>query len=223
MFLNNYWVCFESAIPAHICDEIIKFGCNKQSQKARIGTNDTLDELLKIENPTPEQIQEISQLKFHIKKTRNSKVCFLNEPWVHRWLDPFIREANCQNWNFDLDEYEDYQFTIYEGDKKQHYDWHGDMGKIYDENHWHPKWRNKTRKLSAVIQLTDPSEYEGGDFWINYGDKPHNEKQSVVLINGMKNRGSVLIFPSFLFHKVEPVTFGTRYSLVNWILGDTFR
>ena len=48
MFLNNYWVCFESAVPAHICDEIIKFGCNKQSQKARIGTNDTLDELLKI-------------------------------------------------------------------------------------------------------------------------------------------------------------------------------
>ena len=48
------------------------------------------------------------------------------------------------------------------------------MGKVYEENHWQPRWRNKTRKLSAVIQLTDPSEYEGGGFWINYGDKPHN-------------------------------------------------
>ena len=223
MYLNNYWVCFEGAIPSHLCNEIIKFGCNKQIQEARIGTSENLDALLKKENPTPEDQQEISRLKAKIKKTRNSKVSWLDEPWLHRWLDPFIREANFQNWQFDLDEYEDYQFTIYEGDKKQHYDWHTDMLKTYDKNHWQKRWHNKTRKLSAVVQLTDPSEYEGGRFWINHGDKAPTEKQSEVLVEGMKHKGSVLVFPSFLFHKVEPVTFGTRYSLVNWTLGDMFR
>ena len=58
-------------------------------------------------------------------------------------------------------------------------------------------------------------------FWINHGDKPITERQNEIFIKSMKQRGSVLVFPSFLFHKVELVTFGTRYSLVNWILGDT--
>ena len=223
MQLENYWVCFEGAIPEHICQKIIDHGCEKEVDQARIGTNENLDELLKIENPTPEQTQEISRLKSKINKTRNSKVSWMNEPWVKRWFNPFILESNSKIWNFQIDENEDYQFTIYEGDKKQHYDWHKDMFLPYPETHWNKKWRKKVRKLSAVIQLTDPSEYEGGNFWINHGDDGPTKKQKEILVEGFKKRGSVLVFPSFLYHKVEPVTFGTRYSLVSWTLGDSFR
>jgi PKHD-type hydroxylase len=223
MHLDNYWICFEGAIPSNICNEIIHFGCNKQVNEARIGKSIALENLQKIPNPSSEQLQEISHLKYIIKKTRNSKVSWLDEPWVHRWLDPFIEESNHKNWKFDIDEYEDYQFTIYEGSEKQHYDWHRDILKTYDENHIQKRWRNKTRKLSAVVQLTDPSEYEGGNFWINYGEQGPGEKPIEIKIEGMKKKGSVLVFPSFLYHKVEPVTFGTRYSLVNWTLGDNFK
>ena len=57
MQLENYWICFEGAIPEHICQKIIDYGCEKEVDQARIGTNENLDELLKIENPTPEQTQ----------------------------------------------------------------------------------------------------------------------------------------------------------------------
>ena len=57
---------------------------------------------------------------------------------------------------------------------------------------------------------------------INHADKPITERQNEIFIESMKQRGASFSFSSFLFQS-EPVTFGTRYSLVNWILGDTFR
>jgi PKHD-type hydroxylase len=63
-----------------------------------------------------------------------------------------------------------------------------------------------------VIQLSDPSDYEGGNF-LFWNDSPE----------GFKERGSVLVFPSFRPHKVEPVTKGLRRSLVSWIEGLAWR
>ena len=69
------------------------------------------------------------------------------------------------------------------------------------------------RKLSVVVQLTDPDEYEGGEFKFKYVEQPE----------GFNNRGSVLVFPSYLEHCVTPVTKGTRHSLVTWIEGPRWR
>jgi len=68
------------------------------------------------------------------------------------------------------------------------------------------------RKISMVISITDPDTYEGGEFEFIDGTKPD-----------LKPRGSVLVFPSFVRHRVTPVTTGTRYSLVNWFVGNKFR
>ena len=74
----------------------------------------------------------------------------------------------------------------------------------------------RIRKISMTIPLVDGSEYEGGDFVIknSFGDE--------IVIKEARKKGSVIVFPSFLLHKVTPVTAGTRYSLVMWTLGWPF-
>ena len=69
------------------------------------------------------------------------------------------------------------------------------------------------RKLSVVVQLTDPSDYEGGIFEFKTVETPAN----------FKTRGSILVFPSYLEHQVTEITEGTRYSLVCWAEGPRWR
>ena len=80
--------------------------------------------------------------------------------------------------------------------------------------------KGKIRKLSMTVALVDGSEYEGGDFEINMSTP---EKEIIHVINQAKIKGSVTIFPSFVWHRVKPVTSGTRYSLVVWNLGKPFK
>ena len=119
-----------------------------------------------------------------------------------------IIEANRDHFGFDLNYLREVQYTTYQGQQGGKYDWHKDTF-----------WINPTknhRKLSLTIQLSDPGEYEGGEFEIDpeFGVLD----QSVV-----KQRGTVLVFPSFLRHRVAPVTAGTRRSLVCWAEGPMFR
>ena len=96
--------------------------------------------------------------------------------------------------------YEGMQFATYERDG--HYGWHSDFGRgVYS-----------VRKLSLAIQLSDPSEYEGGEFEFMASKEP-----------APKEIGSLIAFPSFLVHRVCPVTRGKRMSLVSWISGPAFR
>ena len=113
----------------------------------------------------------------------------------------YILDANLgAEWNYYLGYLEQVQLTKYAND--EYYDWHIDTG-VPDEN-------SNQRKLSISILLNDPKEYEGGNFEFENG--PVDLKQ-----------GSVLVFPSFLRHRVSPVTSGIRYSAVSWMLGPTFR
>jgi PKHD-type hydroxylase len=84
----------------------------------------------------------------------------------------------------------------------EHYDWHIDLG----------PGKNSSRKLSLSLQLSDSSEYEGGELeFMNVKEKTSREI------------GTLITFPAFLTHRVTPVTKGTRKSLVAWISGDSFR
>ena len=74
------------------------------------------------------------------------------------------------------------------------------------------------RKLTAIIQLSDSDDYEGGDFEFGLTDK-----EGTDLIKGKRSKGCLLVFPSFLSHRVTPITKGTRYSIITWMEGDTFR
>lgn len=123
--------------------------------------------------------------------------------WLYRKITDLINVAN-ENWfNFDLLTLEDIQFSIYKvGDKyKKHLD------------HL-PETAQNPRKLSFVVQLSNPEEYEGGSTLLHLG-----EKADVIT----KEKGSVTFFPSYVLHEVEPVTAGTRLALVGWVQGPPFK
>ena len=138
---------------------------------------------------------------------------WISDRWVYKEIQPYVHQANANaGWNFQWDYSESCQFTKYDGSKKQHYDWHTDAGTRINEN-------GKVRKLSMTVALVDGSEYEGGDFEINMSTP---DRENVHVIKEAKVKGSVTIFPSFVWHRVKPVTAGTRYSLVNWHQGRPF-
>jgi PKHD-type hydroxylase len=138
---------------------------------------------------------------------RISDICWIlqdsGSEWLYSKMAKYAIEANTQMWNFDIWGYQDsLQYTIYYGDGG-HYDWHADLG---------PGMSN--RKLSCVLQLSDPSEYEGGDLQMNVGGQ---------ILTVPREKGLLCFFPSFVLHRVTPLTGGIRKSLVTWLCGANLR
>jgi len=110
--------------------------------------------------------------------------------------------------HFDLSGHEEVQFTKYH--EGGYYEWHRDCANNG------PKESNSIRKLSAVIQLSNPSTYEGGEFQFYDGIQPE-------LVPDIKEQGSVIVFECADWHRLAPITKGVRYSLVIWANGPSFK
>lgn len=138
---------------------------------------------------------------------RRSKTCFIPKTWefteIYLKIFNFTNKLNKDTFNFNLNEIQELQYTEYDESYQGHYDWHTDIG-LKDTSQ---------RKLSISIQLSDSSEYEGGELQINTGGHIKTCK---------KTKGTLIVFPSFLLHRVAPVTKGTRRSLVMWVVGPPF-
>ena len=89
--------------------------------------------------------------------------------------------------------------------KPGHYDWHMDLG---------PSEITSRRKLSYTLIL-NPDEYEGGELCFKTG-------KSVDELPDQDEAGTMILFPSYLMHKVTHVTSGTRYAIVGWAHGNSF-
>lgn len=140
-------------------------------------------------------------------KVRKSGVAWFypNEvtSWVFERLGIASLEMNGQYFGFELTGMEQgLQFTTYEA-PDGHYEWHIDRGNQFG-----------CRKLSLSVQLSEPDEYEGGDLELWYGGEP-------TIVD--RARGMVTWFPSWVMHRVTPVTKGVRRSLVCWISGPSFK
>lgn len=151
------------------------------------------------------------------KKTRDSNVKWIPKDEHSQWLFDRISisalRANKESFFFELNnepflDFNSLQFTEYSAKGEQHYDWHTDNAWINSNN------TKDDRKISCVIQLTDPSKYEGGKLELD---------QWPILDDRFTHPGDMILFPSFLKHRVTPVTKGTRHSLVTWIKGPRFR
>jgi PKHD-type hydroxylase len=146
-------------------------------------------------------------------------VAFDSSWWLYRWTHPFIHEANkVGKWNFQWNHSEACQLTEYKPGGFYH--WHKDqMDGPYDDKE--VKWaQGKIRKLSSVVSLNEGTEYTGGELEFyshRFAKKPWHQT-----CKPMKNKGSIVVFPSFMWHRVMPVKTGVRYSLTNWHLGDPF-
>lgn len=146
------------------------------------------------------------------KETRESKVAWLDfndsSSWVYDRLAWVARQLNGQFYKFDLYGFSEHmQYTIYNGEDEGHYTWHLDLG--VSSNSGSPP-----RKLSMVLQLSDPEDYEGGSLEIYSSAQPTQVE---------KKRGLVAMFPSYMLHRVTPVTKGIRKTLVVWITGPAFK
>lgn len=147
----------------------------------------------------------------HLRSYRRSQVSWLRHnvetKWIFEKLSHVVSSINAQFYQFDLTGFgEALQLTNYDMSESGMYGWHQDCGGGGNAS--------VSRKLSLVLQLTDPSEYEGGNLQIMIGKDPQNIK---------KQRGLIVAFPSYQLHQVTPVTQGHRQSLVAWISGPKFK
>jgi PKHD-type hydroxylase len=119
--------------------------------------------------------------------------------WIYQRLAAVVRESNQKAYQFRLNDF--MTVTVLEYSPDGFFDWHMDLGTgIFAE-----------RKLSLVTFLTPPEEYEGGELCLMDGGEPLRLAQ-----------GTTIIFPSYLMHRVNPVTRGNRFTLVSWVHGPSF-
>jgi PKHD-type hydroxylase len=138
---------------------------------------------------------------------RDCKVSFLNvddnTTWIYQRIAAHVSRVNYDKFMENVRHIAPIQYTMYK--KEQHYNWHNDVI---------PYWSPYTRKISGILMLSDPDEYEGGDLEMVVNGNP-SEPEILKL-----KRGEIVWFcPSFP-HKVHPVTKGTRRTLVLWVEGD---
>jgi PKHD-type hydroxylase len=210
MNLQYYYWYFKSAISPQHCDDIINLALK---QKDKLGLIGPLSEKKKLNK------KDIKDLK----QRRDSNITWIDMPWVYKLIQPYIHTANRNaGWNFDWDFTESAQFTKYK--LNQFYDWHCDA---WDRPYDRPENKNlhgKIRKLSVTISLSDPKNYKGGKLEFDLKNQsPNSKKKTKIECKEILPRGSVVVFPSFIWHRVKPVVKGTRYSLVMWNCGYPFR
>jgi len=142
-----------------------------------------------------------------LRQIRRAQVSWLQKTpdtaWVFEKLGHIASSLNSQYYRLDLTGFgEALQLTHYDQSEQGMYGWHQDYN------------AKVSRKLSLVLQLTDPSQYEGGNLQVLTGGQPQTVR---------KQRGLVAAFPSYVLHQVTPVTSGNRQSLVAWVSGPAFR
>lgn len=132
--------------------------------------------------------------------------------WIYDKLARVAERAN-RRYGFDLTSFgEDLQFTIYD-EPGAFYSWHQDGldGGVAG------------RKLSIVVQLSDPATYDGAEVQFFETADDYDDEELAYFTETSRARGSALVFPSFEYHRVLPLRAGVRHSLVAWVSGPPFR
>jgi PKHD-type hydroxylase len=205
MILQNTYYYWQEALDKETCEKIISLGLGKVPEEGLVHRK---------ENKSQDEgsMAALDQ--------RRSMVSWLDEPWLYELLQPYIHTANREaNWNFEWDFTEMLQFTVYE--EGQHYNWHPDQNSHPYQHDDGQDFEGKIRKISASIILNDPSEYEGGELEFDLGRI--NGEPASETCDQLTKQGSIVVFPSFVYHRVKPVTKGTRYSLVMWNIGYPYK
>jgi PKHD-type hydroxylase len=141
---------------------------------------------------------------------RRAEIAWLDDipaaAWVIDRMIGLVAKTNRDSFNYDLTDFgESPQVARYGAERQGHFDWHSDIG----AGNWAAK-----RKLTIVVQLSEPADYEGGTLEL----RPDSH-----ITEAPRTRGTATVFPSFVLHRVTPVTAGTRWSLTLWSHGPAFR
>jgi PKHD-type hydroxylase len=125
--------------------------------------------------------------------------------WVWDRVFNYVWKINQDYYNFNISFLTDMHILQYS--ESSWFDWHIDI----TQNE-----AFSTRKISVVVFLSDRTDYVGGQLLLSLNDNPISPMADM-------EQGSLVAFPSYQIHKVEPVTSGERYTLVAWAHGDSFR
>lgn len=128
----------------------------------------------------------------------------LYKSWLIDKIENAVEKFNSAEFNYDISNgMSEMNLLRYTPGGK--YDWHQDV-----------IWGNKDhRKFTVILQLSNPLEYEGGDFEFRDANNLDMSKS--------KEKGSLIMFPSIMYHRIKPITKGTRYSIVSWINGPRWK
>ena len=209
----NYCWVFKRGLPERVCDEIIKSAQLKSNQQRMAITGDFGHSRDVVKNPLNKK--ETKKLN----KIRKSNIIWMNDNWIYKEIHPFIANANKEaGWNYETNWSESCQFTKY--NKGDFYDWHSDSWRLPYKSDGIEN--GKVRKLSVTVCLSDPNVFKGGDLQFDYRDQHPKRPKQIHTVNDMK-KGSIIVFASWVWHRVTPVTKGIRYSLVIWTCGWPFK
>jgi PKHD-type hydroxylase len=178
------WAYWDQAFTPEECKKIIDYAGQFEKKEARVSNKGDLN-----------------------SDIRESKVIWITpDPeivWMYQRLTDIITALNTGYFKFDLFGFiESFQFTEYNA-PSGHYGKHIDCMS-----------NGAVRKLSFVLQLSNPKDYEGGELQTHTSSTPDVMK---------KEQGTIIAFPSYILHEVTPITKGKRYSLVGWITGKPFK
>ena len=140
-----------------------------------------------------------------LSDVRVSSIRWISSPEIKDVLWSYVRRANYDAFNIDVDNNCEMQYTEYHSAAGGHYDWHQDV-------HWYGQ-ADSDRKLSVTVQLSDADNYLGGNF----------EFDELKTNADFRSKGTVLVFPSYIRHRVLPVSKGVRQSLVAWFKGPRWK
>ena len=191
--MNGEWCYFKSHFPADYCDRLIKIALSRPASEAQIGTNDGIQ----------------ADTSF-----RRSSIRFVNrgDAELDFLFDDLWRlaiRANHDWFNVHISKLDYYQIAEYDGESRGEYKTHHDIFYMNGDPYYH-------RKLSCVIQLSDPADYVGGDLTFEHVSAYPDREE-------MRQRGTAIFFPSFVRHAALPVTEGKRYSVAAWFDGPKWR
>lgn len=190
--MKGEWCYFKNYLDKQMCAKIIQDCQSLPVKEAAVGNGEG---------------QEVVN-----NSVRRTKIRFAHAgDWRFQYLfDIFWKtgiSANNDFFQFNISQLRYIQFAEYNANELAEYKTHHDVFWMNDDPVYH-------RKLSAVIQLSDPNDYEGGDFEI--ADASISTRPPA---QDVRAQGTVFFIPSFVLHRVTPVTKGIRYSLVAWYDG----
>ena len=176
-------------------------------------TSEQLDEIEQYCNKFDTESGTIDNSNRSDSNMRQSNIAWIERnsecEWFFSAIEKAVNKINTRFFGFDIFRLNIMQYTLYD-EAGSHYDWHWDMYYAVPLEGDSPQ----QRKVSVVLQLSDPSEYDGGELELSPGG-------SIKTVP--KERGYMSIFPGFVVHRVSPVTLGKRKTLVAWFTGPDWR
>ena len=181
-------------------------------------SKEEVDKVIRLASELPEATRATTIGSDDGGSTRSSMIKWIPKnnatwDWLYERMMKLSIEANDELWRFDLrTALESIQYTEYYASENGHYDWHQDIG--------HGALPSK-RKVSITIQLSESDEYDGGELLICTGSNGSGQLDNNKICP--RGKGVAVLFPSYMMHRVTPVTKGVRKSLVLWVGGSHSR